>query len=191
MICTSRSGSLMLISVWHGAGHTAGCHISWGIGVLWTGRESGRLSAAPWGCSFWHLSTSVRRKAVWLIKNLTHNFREKGGNEPSLALLAKSKTGRDKFGLEERTGAFLAASAMRSSMMELELRKLYRETLRDSMIDYKMFNNKKAFVLKKQDIRLHIYFPQIFLWLLLLLLFAVRVRINSTLWMNKFYLDDK
>lgn len=65
--------------------------------------------------------------------------------------------------------------------MELELRKLYRETLRDSMIDYKMFNNKKAFVLKKQDIRLHIYFPQIFLWLLLLLLFAVRVRINSTL----------
>jgi hypothetical protein len=30
-----------------------------------------------------------------------HDFREKEGNKPSLALLAESKTGRDKLGLEE------------------------------------------------------------------------------------------
>lgn len=53
-----------------------------------------------------------------------HNFREKEGNEPSLALLTESKTGRDKLGLEEGTCAFLPASAIRSFMMKLELRKL-------------------------------------------------------------------
>lgn len=53
-----------------------------------------------------------------------HNFREKEGNEPSLALLAESKTGRDKLGPEEGTCTFLPASPIRRSVMKSELRKL-------------------------------------------------------------------
>lgn len=56
-------------------------------------------------------------------KNLMNNFRERG-NEPSLTLLAESKTGRDKLGLEEGTCAFLPAAPIRSSTMKLELREL-------------------------------------------------------------------
>lgn len=52
-----------------------------------------------------------------------HNFREKEGNEPSLALLTESKTGRDKLGLEEGAHALLPASATRNSATKLELRK--------------------------------------------------------------------
>lgn len=55
-----------------------------------------------------------------------HNFREKEGNEPSLALLAESKTGKDKLGPEEEEGtcAFLPASPISSSVMKWKLRKL-------------------------------------------------------------------
>lgn len=58
-----------------------------------------------------------------------HNFREKEGNEPSLALLAESKTGRDKLGPEEATCAFLPASPIRSSVMKSELRRNFKEKL--------------------------------------------------------------
>lgn len=34
-------------------------------------RESERVFEAPGACSFWHLSTSVKRKAVWLKKKIS------------------------------------------------------------------------------------------------------------------------
>lgn len=53
-----------------------------------------------------------------------NNFREEEGNEPSLALLAESKTGSDRLGLEEGTCAFQPASPSGAPTMKLELRKL-------------------------------------------------------------------
>lgn len=90
-----------------------------------SGRESGRPSeASHMGLLLLAPFYLCEEEGSLINKNLMHNFREKEGNKPSLALLAESKTGRDKLGLKEGACAFLPVSAIRSSLMKLEPRKL-------------------------------------------------------------------
>lgn len=73
--------------------HAGGCH---------RGREwEWDQFLKPHGATPLGLVPPLWKGRQFELKIFMHDFREKEGNEPSLALLAESKTGRDKLGLEE------------------------------------------------------------------------------------------